>query len=119
MGAIKALESEFITSLEVGSSHTLCLNEKRQVWSFGVADKGALGHGDKEWQREPKQIEYFSTNKIEIGAVYAGFNQSAAVSVDKKELYVWGDSKNVIGAISDVPKRMNLIKNANIVSVGM
>merc|ERR1712228_445771 len=80
---------------------------------------GALGHGDKEWQDKPKQIEYFLANYIEIGAVYAGFNQSAAVSVDNKELYVWGDSKDVIGAMRDVPERMNLFENANIVSVGM
>merc|ERR1712228_753171 len=75
--------------------------------------------GDKEWQETPKKIEYFSANNIEIGAVYAGFVQSAAVSVDKNELYVWGDSKEGIGAIRDVPERIDLIKNANIVSVGM
>merc|ERR1712228_1039313 len=75
--------------------------------------------GDKEWQETPKKIEYFSSNNIEIGAVYAGFNQSAAVSVDKNELYVWGDSFDGIGATRDVPERMHLFKNANIVSVGM
>merc|ERR1712228_127915 len=80
---------------------------------------GALGHGDKEWQDKPKQIDFFVKNNIEIGAVYAGFNQSAAVSVDNKELYVWGDSKKGIGAIRDVPERIHLIKNANIVSVGL
>merc|ERR1712228_1046393 len=54
-----------------------------------------------------------------IGAVYAGWYQSAAVSVDKNELYVWGDSKEGIGAKRVVPQRIDLIKNANIVSVGM
>lgn len=111
--AIKALETEVISSLAVGNFHTLCLNEKRQVWSFGY------GHGDKESQYKPKQIEYFSANNIEIGSVYAGIDQSVAVSVDKNELYVWGDSKEGIGAIRNVPERMNLFKNANIVSVGM
>merc|ERR1712228_486801 len=63
--AIKALETEVITSLAVGKNHTLCLNKKRQVWSFGEREKGALGHGNKEYQDKPKMIEYFSANNIE------------------------------------------------------
>merc|ERR1712228_695662 len=90
-----------------------------QVWSFGQGYYGALGHGDKKRQDEPKQIEYFAVNNIDIGAVYAGFNQSAAVSAYKNALYIWGDSKEGIGAMRVVPERIDLIKNANIVSVGM
>merc|ERR1712228_1064208 len=80
---------------------------------------GQLGNGDKRKQKAPIQIDYFSANNIEIGAVYAGCYQSAAVSVDNKELYVWGDSKEGFGAIRYVPERIDLFKNANIVSVGM
>merc|ERR1712228_313731 len=91
---------------------SLCLNEKRQVWSFGNGEKGQLGHGDKNEQKLPKKIAYFEENNVEIGSIYANYYKSAAISVDKNDLYIWGNDKCL-------PEKMDLFNDSKILSVGL
>merc|ERR1712176_271479 len=97
--AIQKLQNENIKSIATGSYHTLCLNEKNKILSFG------------QWE-QPKQIKYFVDNKIDIGSVYANCTDSAAVSVDGKDLFVWGQSFDAL------PKKMDISKDEEIISVG-
>jgi len=98
---IDSLESEFITDVAVADGQSLLLSKKNEIYSFGKGYSGALGHGNKEDQLLPKKIEYFAEKKIKVGAIYANCDQSAAVSVNKDALFVWG-------RLGDAPERMQL-----------
>ena len=116
---IQALESDVITSVAVGTKHSLCLNEKREVWSWGEGRFGALGHNNSKTKAIPERIEYFAKNKIEIGSVYANYHQSAAISADNKALYVWGDFDKTVGGKKMVPNKFAPFEDFDIVSVGL
>merc|ERR1712228_169548 len=79
-----------------------------------------LGHGNNETQKIPKKIQYFEQNKIEIGSIYANYNQSVAVDVNNNDLYIWGDSDDGIVSTKQVPEKMKLdgIDNINSVDLG-
>merc|ERR1712228_10962 len=83
---------------------------------MGGHDNGSNGNVEK-----PKRIEYFVENNIEIGSVYATDDRSAAISVDRKDLYVWGNSNDgPYGSSKSVPERMELLNDSKkIVSIGL
>ena len=70
-----------------------------------LSEYGQLGHEDRKYQYVPRKIDGFSVNAIEIGSVYAGLKQSAAINVEKTELFIWGDSCGGFGEKKDVPTK--------------
>merc|ERR1712228_516105 len=105
---IKSLENEVITCLAAGPRHSLCLSKEHDVWSWGSGVYGPLGHGNGNNVLTPMKIQYFADNDIEIESIYAAYDQSAAISVDKCALYVWGSSDDGIGDSEYCPERMDV-----------
>merc|ERR1712228_794509 len=120
---IQSLAKGVFTSLAAGDSHSLCLSERKKVYSFGNGNYGALGHGNRRDHTSPKKIEYFSANNIEVGSVYANHRLSAAITVGNDELYLFGNSKYVgtmgLSQPNFEPKKLPLLnlKDSKIMSV--
>ena len=50
---------------------------------------GALGHGDKKHQFNPKKVDFFEKNGIKIKKVTAGLYHTCALA-ENGDLYTWG-----------------------------
>jgi alpha-tubulin suppressor-like RCC1 family protein len=100
----------YVTAVACGLYHSLVLNERGQVYSFGLGEKGRLGHGLEENVLVPTIIEGLTGKYIvKIGA---GYHTSFFLD-DHGDLYSCGDySKGALGQDSDtlIPKAIAFLK---------
>ena len=78
-------ENVKIEKVVCGPDHSLALDDRGKIYSWGYGLNGQLGHGLLEILYRPQAIDS-KTKFIEISA---GKVHSAAISEDKK-LYIWG-----------------------------
>lgn len=81
------LTGQTIVAVDCGDTHTVCVTENGQVYSWGRGKFGALGHGTIDDIQQPKQIEGLS-NVVDVrcGADYT------IVKNNKGKLYAFGDN---------------------------
>jgi alpha-tubulin suppressor-like RCC1 family protein len=48
---------ERVVMVAAGDRHTVALSEAGHVFTWGCGECGQLGHGDRESQRAPRQVE--------------------------------------------------------------
>lgn len=77
-----------IQNVSCGCSHTLCIDDTGESWSWGHGQYGQLGHGDTRNCHFPKRIA--DLKKIKLVQVSAGAKHSLAVSAKDGHLYSWG-----------------------------
>jgi alpha-tubulin suppressor-like RCC1 family protein len=90
--------------LALGLWHSILLSDRGQLYSFGNATYGQLGHGTTDEQLQPKQIAYFeSRNVIQVSA---GSAHSACI-LDNGEIYCFGSG--IYGQIGNNEKSHALL----------
>jgi len=80
-------ESLFITNACAGGDHSMLLDDKGRVYSFGANTDGQLGLGHEKDQSSPKLILHISDIKIE--KISCGGDHNLVLS-DSGEAYSWG-----------------------------
>ena len=85
---VPALKRKHIRSIACGSFHTIACTETGDVFSWGIGERGQLGHGDLENHKTPWPI--LGLQGVEIGAIAAGEAHSIASSRDGKKVWAWG-----------------------------
>lgn len=77
------------TSICAGTTHNLATTSSGQVFSWGSSMHGQLGHGmcESEWQ--PRQVMFFSNNRIHVSTARCGAAHSLALT-RSGAVYVWG-----------------------------
>ena len=84
---VAALHGVRISSVAVGSLHSLALSEAGDVYSFGVGQYGQLGDADQDMRDTPQPIA--ALQGVRVGAVSAGYEHSLVVSTAGR-LYSFG-----------------------------
>ncbi|XP_054687033.1 probable E3 ubiquitin-protein ligase HERC4 isoform X3 [Grus americana] len=88
---VGALDAQNIVAVSCGEAHTLALNDKGQVYAWGLATDGQLGlPGTEECIRVPRNIK--SLSEIQIVQVACGYYHSLALSKGS-EVFSWGQNK--------------------------
>ncbi len=84
-----------------GTRHHGVITEDGNLYTFGDAYKGVLGHGNdlKISYRTPKLVQYFAKNKIKVKKIFFGDAHSLALSEDG-DLYSWGYGGKLRGIFS-------------------
>lgn len=92
---IKTLKPEKITVIGCGRTHSVAYSESGKLFSFGGNEDGQLGHGDKQNEVTPKQIE--SLPSIKVKQISCGAYHTAILTEDG-DVYTWGlNSEGQIG----------------------
>jgi alpha-tubulin suppressor-like RCC1 family protein len=81
-----------IVGVSAGHRHSLVLDDKGTLYSFGSGLAGCLGHGDSEKQEYPMIVNAFVQDGIRISQMSAGVDMSMAVSTEGT-VYAWGKTK--------------------------
>jgi len=74
-GAIEAVISREVVC---GLIHTVVLDDKGRVYTFGMGGHSQLGHGDTKWKHEPKMVEQLEGLGV-VKTISAGTYQTAVV----------------------------------------
>ena len=85
---IPSLKRKHLKQIVAGSFHTLALSEGGDVYSWGVGERGQLGHGDLENRKLPTPL--LGLQGIEVGCVAAGETHSLCSSRDGSRAWAWG-----------------------------
>ena len=85
---IPALKRKHVRSIACGSFHTIAVTDTGDVFTWGIGERGQLGHGDLENHKTPWQV--LGLQGHEIGAIAAGEAHSLAASKDGKRVFGWG-----------------------------
>ena len=70
-----------------GKQHSLCITQKKKIYSWGTGSGGRLGHGNDDDVLVPKDISDLSKRKIIF--ISAGESHSAAIT-ERLKLFTWG-----------------------------
>ncbi|XP_031679193.1 probable E3 ubiquitin-protein ligase HERC4 isoform X2 [Oncorhynchus kisutch] len=88
---VVALDAQNIVAVSCGEAHTLALNDKGQVFAWGLATDGQLGLANfEECVRVPRNIK--SLSDVEIAQVACGYRHSHALSRGG-QVYSWGQNR--------------------------
>ena len=85
---VNALGAINIIDVACGESHTVCLSDKREVYSWGGGQLGQLGHGDFLRQSAPIKI----ANLEDIIQISCGKRHSACIN-SEGNLMTWGSNE--------------------------
>lgn len=105
---VKALQGTKVVAVAAGMEHSMALTESGEVYSWGHAEHGRLGHGRSgavprlfgtSIEFKPRLVRAFEA--LRIAQISAGQMHSAAVS-SAGDLFVWGYGKfNQLGFGND------------------
>uniref|UniRef100_A0A452J6J1 Uncharacterized protein n=1 Tax=Gopherus agassizii TaxID=38772 RepID=A0A452J6J1_9SAUR len=89
---LESIQHVFIKKVAVnsGGKHCLALSSEGEVYSWGEAEDGKLGHGNRSPCDRPRVIE--SLRGIEVVDIAAGGAHSACITA-AGDLYTWGKGR--------------------------
>ncbi len=53
---VETLKGKFVIDVACGSSHSACITDDGNLYTWGKGRYGRLGHNDHETQYKPKQV---------------------------------------------------------------
>lgn len=107
-----------IVDIACGNNHTLALDAKKRVFSWGFGGYGRLGHTTNKDEMLPRLIQIFGREKMGATKIACGGTSSFAVN-ELDQFYFWGQLK-ASGEATMYPKPMQELSGWPIdhISVG-
>ncbi|XP_048589232.1 E3 ubiquitin-protein ligase HERC2 isoform X2 [Nematostella vectensis] len=87
---IEALRGKGVIDISCGGSHSACITQNHELYTWGKGRYGRLGHGDSEDQLLPKVVEALRGNRVIDVACGSGDAQTLCLT-DDDCVWSWGD----------------------------
>jgi alpha-tubulin suppressor-like RCC1 family protein len=92
---LSAFSGETIVNVACGANHTVALDSKGYVYTWGYGGYGRLGHREQKDEWSPRRIDIFTKhNIVPPGAVLSAGSVNSSVTAGGGQLYMWGKIKN-------------------------
>ena len=105
-----------IADIKCGVNHTVALDSKGRVFTWGFAGYGRLGHSETKDEHVPRLVKSLENMKVNVKRIAAGSTFCLA-SDGNKMLYFWGQTKSA-GEATMYPKPLQDLCGWNIRSIG-
>ncbi|KAM0006846.1 putative regulator of chromosome condensation 1/beta-lactamase-inhibitor protein II [Helianthus debilis subsp. tardiflorus] len=93
--AIASFADETIVNVACGSNHTVAVDSKGYVYTWGFGGYGRLGHREQKDEFTPRRVDVFTKhNVLPPGAVVSAGSANSAVTAGAGQMYMWGKIKN-------------------------
>jgi len=118
---VPSLQDKRIVSVATGSDHCLALSAVGEVYSWGDAGDGVLGHADSSAMAGPRRVEAL----VQVELISAGPSTSAAVD-HRGRLFTWGCASYGLGyeldsatGIQLTPKTVDALSEHRVMGVAL
>lgn len=115
-GHVTPVDNVQIVDFACGNNHTVAVDSKRRVYSWGFGGFGRLGHAEQKDEMVPRLIKYFDTQGRGVRSVHCGSTYSLAVN-DIGVLFLFGQNKKT-GEANMYPKPVQDLSGWHITSIG-
>ena len=85
------LINETIISISTGFIHSACVNDKGEVFTWGIGSDYQLGHGNKSNQQQPKKIENFSAFIKQVSCTVGEKHAHSGCVDTEGRVFTWGN----------------------------
>ncbi|KAL9445910.1 hypothetical protein AB3S75_013732 [Citrus x aurantiifolia] len=93
--AIAALAGETIVKVACGTNHTVAVDSKGYVYTWGFGGYGRLGHREQKDEWVPRRVDVFQRNNVlPPEAVISAGSVNSSCTAGGGQLYMWGKLKN-------------------------
>jgi len=115
-GHVTPVENVQIVDFACGNNHTVAIDSKKRVYSWGFGGFGRLGHAEPKDEMVPRLIKFFDTQGRGARNVYCGSTFSLIVN-ELGVLFLFGQNKKS-GEANMYPKPVQDLSGWNITDVG-
>ncbi|GKB09881.1 protein RCC2, partial [Tanacetum coccineum] len=89
--AIASLSDETILKVACGSNHTVALDSKGYIYTWGFGGYGRLGHKEQKDEWSPRRVDVFTKhNLVPTDAIISAGSASSACTAGVGKIYIWG-----------------------------
>lgn len=115
-GHISPVTDVEIRDIVAGINHTIALDTKKRVFTWGFGGYGRLGHNEPKDEMVPRKLAYFDGPNRGCTQIQAGSTFSLGVS-EHGALFMWGQQKPA-GEAAMYPKLVQDLSGWRIRSIG-
>ncbi|XP_044736012.1 protein RCC2 homolog [Chrysoperla carnea] len=116
-GHVTPVDVTEIVDFACGTNHTVAIDSKKRVFSWGFGGFGRLGHAEPKDEFVPRLIKYFDSQNRGVRSVYCGSTFSLAIS-DFGSLFMFGQTKRT-GEANMYPKPVQDLAGWDIKHIGV
>ncbi|XP_059633876.1 uncharacterized protein LOC132276462 [Cornus florida] len=92
--AIASLAGETIVKVACGTNHTVAVDSKGYVYTWGFGGYGRLGHKEQKDEFLPRRVDVFTKhNVLPPDAIVSAGSANSACTAGGGQLYMWGKLK--------------------------
>ncbi|XP_076892137.1 uncharacterized protein LOC143543774 [Bidens hawaiensis] len=93
--AIASFANETVVKVACGSNHTVAVDSKGYVYTWGFGGYGRLGHKEQKDEFSPRRLDVFTKhNLVPPSAVVSAGSVSSSITAGAGQMYMWGKIKN-------------------------
>ncbi|XP_077998903.1 protein RCC2-like [Glandiceps talaboti] len=115
-GHIVQVHNVLLTDVVCGNNHTVALDIRKRVFTWGFGGYGRLGHAEPKDEKVARNLKTFDVQGRGVGHIHAGSSFSMAVT-EQGQLYFWGQTKTT-GEATMYPKPVQDLTGWKIRCVG-
>ncbi|XP_054743732.1 protein RCC2 homolog [Anastrepha obliqua] len=115
-GHVTPVDNVQIVDFACGNNHTVAIDSKKRVYSWGFGGFGRLGHAEPKDEMVPRLIKFFDTQGRGARNVYCGATFSLIVN-ELGVLFLFGQNKKT-GEANMYPKPVQDLSGWNITDIG-
>jgi len=104
-----------VVDVACGNNHTVCIDSKKRIFSWGFGGYGRLGHSEQKDEMIPRLIKFFDRPNGSVHQVYCGATYTLAQS--DLGVFLWGKTKRT-GEANMYPKPVQDLYGWNVRAVG-
>ncbi|KAM7351611.1 protein RCC2 isoform 1-T2 [Cochliomyia hominivorax] len=115
-GHVTPMDNVQIVDFACGNNHTVAIDSKKRVYSWGFGGFGRLGHAEPKDEMVPRHVKFFDIGGRGGRSVYCGATYSLVVN-ELGVLFLFGQNKKT-GEANMYPKPVQDLSGWNITDIG-
>ncbi|RZC57128.1 hypothetical protein C5167_004434 [Papaver somniferum] len=112
--AIAAFAGSTVVKVACGTNHTVAVDSKGLVYTWGYGGYGRLGHYEQKDEWTPRAVNFFLRKVLPPNAIVAAGAHNSAVTAGGGQLCMWGKMKVTTGDDWMYPKPLLDLSGWNI-----